>query len=234
MANINKINDSTYTLEEDGVRFFLLIGDGKAAMIDTGMNSVDAKRIGESITDKPIILINTHGDPDHISGNDQFAEVYINKEELDNYKLYNHKDTKFRFVEDNEIIDLGNRPLKIIFLQGHTPGSIAILDINNRVLISGDSIQDGRVYMFGEMRNINLYHKTLNDLYNNHLNEFDSIYPSHGSLPVSKDLIKKLIDGSKKIIDKQVEGQIINLHNHEIRYVDLGYAGFLLDKETKN
>jgi hydroxyacylglutathione hydrolase len=42
-------------------------------------------------------------------------------------------------VEDNDIIDLGNRPIKIISIPGHTPGSIAVLDINNRVLIGGDS-----------------------------------------------------------------------------------------------
>ena len=31
-----------------------------------------------------------------------------------------------------------------------TPGSIAILDINNRVLIAGDSVQDGNIFMFKE------------------------------------------------------------------------------------
>lgn len=230
MTRINKINETTYTLEEDGVRFFLLIGDTKACMIDTGMNSANAKEIGESITDKEIILINTHGDPDHISGNDGFDEVYLNEEEIENYQLYNTKETKFNYLHNNETIDLGNRPLKIIFLQGHTPGSIAILDVNNKILISGDSIQDGKIFMFGKIRNINLYNKTLKDLWNNHSNEFETIYPSHGSLPVKKDLIEKLIDGSNQIISGNIKGEIIDYHGHKIKYVDLGYAGFLLDK----
>ena len=41
-------------------------------------------------------------------------------------------------VKEGDIIDLGARPLEIIDNPGHTPGSIAILDINNRVLIGGD------------------------------------------------------------------------------------------------
>lgn len=52
-------------------------------------------------------------------------------------------------IKEGDVIDLGDRPLKIIDLPGHTPGSIAVLDVKNRVLISGDSVQDSNIYMFG-------------------------------------------------------------------------------------
>ena len=52
-------------------------------------------------------------------------------------------------IKEGDVIDLGDRTLKIIDLPGHTPGSIAVLDVKNRVLISGDSVQDSNIYMFG-------------------------------------------------------------------------------------
>ena len=73
MAEIIKINDKTWRIEDGMVRFYLLCGDEKAALVDTGMNVPEARTIAEGLTDLPIILINTHADPDHISGNGAFA-----------------------------------------------------------------------------------------------------------------------------------------------------------------
>ena len=50
------------------------------------------------------------------------------------------------------MIELGDRPLRVIDIPGHTPGSIAILDERYSVLISGDSVEDGNVFMFGIYR----------------------------------------------------------------------------------
>lgn len=77
MAEAIKINETTFRIEDDGVRFFLLIGTNKALLVDSGMNTPNAKDIVSELTNLPIILINTHGDMDHISGNDLFEEFYI-------------------------------------------------------------------------------------------------------------------------------------------------------------
>lgn len=45
MAEIIKINDSTWRIEDGHVRFFLFCGTSKAALIDSGMTTVDAKEI---------------------------------------------------------------------------------------------------------------------------------------------------------------------------------------------
>ncbi len=52
MAEIIKINEDTYRIEDGGVSFFVFCGKEKAAVIDTGMNAPDAKKIAESITDQ--------------------------------------------------------------------------------------------------------------------------------------------------------------------------------------
>lgn len=81
MAETIKINENTYRIEDGHVRFYLFIGKEKAALIDTGMYVPDAKAIAEEITDLPLILINTHADPDHISGNGAFDRFYMSAKE---------------------------------------------------------------------------------------------------------------------------------------------------------
>lgn len=228
MQEIIKIDETTYRIEDNGVRFFLLIGENKALMIDSGMNAKNALDIVRPLTNLSIELLNTHGDPDHISGNDSFSEVYINEKEIDNYRSFNKNDIKFNFVKTGDIIDLGNRPLKVIELAGHTPGSIAILDVNNRVLIGGDSIQDGKIFMFGPARDMNLYNQTLNSLWCNYQNDFDVVYPSHSNFPVNKDIIPQLIDASKQIIESNVSGNEVDFHGNKITLCDFGFAGFLV------
>ena len=229
MAEIIQINNNTWRIEDDGVRFFLLTGDESALMIDSGMNTPNAKEIVESITNLPITLLNTHCDIDHISGNNAFEEFYIGENEIDYYLKMHNQTSNIKLVKDKEIIDLGNRKLQIINLPGHTPGSIAILDINNRVLIGGDSIQDGRIFMFGEIRNLNAFIISLQELWNNYQNEFDVVYPSHGSVPINKDIIPKIIDAAKQIKENKVQGERIEMMSKEITYYDFGYVGFLCD-----
>ena len=145
MAEIMQINDNSWRIEDNGVRFFYWPDQKSMLMIAVWIHQCQA--IAESITKLPIILLNTHADPDHISGNGSFNDFYMHPDEEDNYRAHGGVGSILP-VKENDIIDIGNRPLKIIFIPGHTPGSIAVLDINNRVLISGDSIQDGNIFMF--------------------------------------------------------------------------------------
>ncbi len=227
MTDIIQINDTTWRIEDNGVRFFLLAGTEKALLIDSGMNTPHAKQIAESITKLPIMLLNTHADPDHISGNSGFDTFYMHPDEEDIYRAYGGLGA-FLPVKDNDIIDLGNRPLRIIFIPGHTPGSIAVLDTNSRVLVSGDSIQDGNIFMFKEYRNMSLYVESLKKL-SIYTDEFDTIYPSHGSFPVSLGLIAKLIEGAEQIINGTAKGKVIDMFGTPVIFYKFPYAGFLCD-----
>jgi len=113
MAEVIQINDTTWRIEDNGVRFFLLAGTEKALLIDSGMNTLNAKQIAESITKLPIMLLNTHADPDHISGNSNFDYSYMHPDEEDNYRALGGLGAILP-AKDNDIIDLGSRPLKII------------------------------------------------------------------------------------------------------------------------
>jgi len=227
MADIIQINDTTWRIEDRGVRFFLLTGTKKALLIDSGMNTPNAKQIAESITKLPIILLNTHADPDHISGNSSFECFYMHPDEEDNYRAHGGSGIILP-VKESDIIDIGNRLLKIIFIPGHTPGSIAVLDINSKVLISGDAIQDGNIFMFNKRRNLSLYVKSLKKL-SMYTDEFDTIYPSHGSFPVLPELIAALIEGAEQIINGTAKGKIVDMFGTPVMLYKFPYAGFLCD-----
>lgn len=226
MADIIRVNDNTYRIEDGGVRFFLLTGEERALMIDSGMNTPDAKTIVEGLTDLPIELLNTHADRDHVAGNEAFKQFYMSPAEADNLKAKGESLTKRIVpVHEGDIIDLGNRPLEIIDNPGHTPGSIAILDINNRVLIGGDAIQDGNIFMFGPQRNIHDYVRSLKHILT-FKHRFDTIYPSHGNFPVEPGLIEQLIEGAESIIRGEVKGEEMDLFGNPIRLYKFPYAGF--------
>lgn len=225
MAEVIRINEKTFRIEDDMVRFFLFCGNEKAALIDSGMKVSDAKEIAMGLTDLPIIMVNTHADPDHISGNAAFDEVYMSPLEEDNYRE-NKGTGNIIPVREGDVINLGGRTLKVIDIPGHTPGSIALLDENYRVLVSGDSVQDGMIFMFGEKRDLNAYIVSMKHLLE-YDGMYDEIYAMHGSFPVKGDLIEKLIDGAEKIRDGKVNGTEVEVFGKKILRYAFEYAGFL-------
>lgn len=222
---IIQIDSQTWRIENNGVRFFLLVGNEKGLLVDSGMTITNAREIAETLTDLPIELIITHADRDHIAGNDAFEYAYMHPSEYVNY-VNHHLKCQPKPIFDGDIIDLGNRQIRIIHLPGHTPGSIALLDISRRVLISGDPIQDGRIFMFGPMRNMSAYRHSLIHL-KKYISEFDEIYPSHGSFPISPSIIDSLIDGARKVENGEIEPIEVTVHGKLIHECKIDVASFL-------
>lgn len=54
---------------------YLIIGDEKAMLIDTGYGYADLCAAVRSVTDKPLVIVNTHGHCDHTGGNGWFREM---------------------------------------------------------------------------------------------------------------------------------------------------------------
>lgn len=228
MADIIQLNESTWSIEDGHVRFYLLCGTKRAILIDSGMTTRNARDIAEGITDLPLSLINTHTDRDHTAGNGAFDEIYMSPKEEPQYKSQGGSGTIIPVKEGDEI-DLGDRTLFIIDIPGHTPGSIAILDRKYRVLISGDSVQNSNIFMFGERRNL---HDFINSM--KHLKEYDGtydeIYPMHGTLPEKPELVDKLLCGAQLILDGKVKGEPVSMFGNEVLLYRFDYAGFFCDK----
>ena len=226
--DIVKMSENSWRIEDEDVRFFLLAGDEKALLIDSGMKIHNAKEIAQKLVSLPIELLNTHGDMDHVGSNGEFEKFYMNPAETSNYYKTQKKTGCFIPVEDGDILDLGNRKLEIIHIPGHTPGSIAVLDIDNRILYGGDTVQDGSIFMFGVQREFQAYMHSLKKL-ERCRERFDEIYPSHGTIPVQPELISKLYDGVGNILKGAVSAEDVKFHNIPLKRYDVGCAKFLCD-----
>ena len=224
-----QINPNTWRIEEGEVRFFLLAGAERALLIDSGMMVHNAKDIAQGLTDLPISLLNTHADRDHTGSNEQFESCYMHPAEEPLYRRFGGTGSVLP-VRDGDILDLGQRRLRIIHLPGHTPGSIAVLDVNNRALISGDPIQEnGRIFMFGEHRNMPDFIQSLEQL-ETQADQFDEIWPSHGNIPVSPSLIRKLHDGAQAVLAGELQGTPTEFFEERITAYDLGFTALWCDR----
>ena len=223
---MKELFENTWSLEDNGVRIFLLAGTEKALVIDTGMTGIALEEQIRQHTGLPFSLLNTHADRDHIGGNFRFSEFYLHPSEAAFYRNTQGGTGKMLPVFDGDTIDLGDRILEIIHLPGHTPGSITVLDRKNRCLIGGDPIQeDGDIYMFGAHRDMEAYIASLGRL--DLRTDFDFIFPSHAKEKVGRAAIPLLIDGAQRILSGEIEGKEQERHGRKILSFDAGISRFL-------
>lgn len=175
-----------WRIEDGEVRAFLFTGKDRAVLIDTGFGNI--KNAVAQCTKLPVTLINTHADRDHVGGNAFFERAGMHPSEYAHYYEKVAADARVFPLWEGDIIDLGDRQFEVLLIPGHTPGSIALLDRENRILLSGDSVSKAPVYMFGQARNLSAYIESLEKLLSLR-GCFDSIYPSHGPFPLEPDFI---------------------------------------------
>lgn len=73
-----QIRKGTWEIDEfDVASMFLLEGKERAMLIDTGMGIGDLRGAVEMITDKPLVVVHSHGHIDHTGNARQFDEVWI-------------------------------------------------------------------------------------------------------------------------------------------------------------
>jgi len=109
----------------------------------------------------PVGLINTHGHFDHLMGNSFVEKTWGIKSEIhqeDNYLVEQASNQALMFgmsmpkpplpvafFDDGDTITFGNSSLKIIYVPGHSPGSVAFYSEADKLLIAGDIIFNGSV-----------------------------------------------------------------------------------------
>ena len=80
-----EIEDGIYEIDEfDCVSVFVIVGEKRALVVDTGTGIGDLKWIiEEKITDKPYDVVLTHNHGDHTGGAGFFDEVWIHAADMD-------------------------------------------------------------------------------------------------------------------------------------------------------
>ena len=76
---VYKLTDDVYAIYEDGhfeeVISYLILGEEKAALIDTANDIGNIKTLAEKLTTLPILVVNTHTHVDHVGGNHLFKDI---------------------------------------------------------------------------------------------------------------------------------------------------------------
>jgi glyoxylase-like metal-dependent hydrolase (beta-lactamase superfamily II) len=151
---VKKLRDNIYLLDDAGeATGYLVLGENKAIVIDTMIGYENVYQVVRSLTDLPLMVINTHGHCDHIYGNVYFDKAYMNPADLPvarehmNFPEFQEECEKrhlkmpeFCPIYPGDVIELGNQNLEIIGLPGHTPGGICLLLSKDKVLFTGDGI----------------------------------------------------------------------------------------------
>lgn len=215
--DIIKIDDNTWMVEDvlgpgSVTRFFVLAGKEKGLMIDAGMNTKDAKDIAEKILrdagilskngneNYPVLFAITHAHGDHLGGASAFDRFYVTQVDYDTFNLKEqYPDAALEPIDEDFVFDLGDRKVRVFLNPGHTPGSVAYLDEVNRYLFTGDSVQNGHIFMFGDTCAADKFGESLLSLAKRTEGKFDKIYGCHGAAPLGPDQIMKVAKAWDKI-----------------------------------
>ena len=81
-----------------------------------------------------------------------------------------------------------------------------LLEREKRMLISGDTIQDGDIFMFGAGRNMQALQNSLKKM-TAMADAFDTIWPSHGNYPLKADIIPGILKGAQDMMAGKLQGQ---------------------------
>ena len=201
---VNQINERMWALDQAGrVRSYLLAGEEKALLVDTCFGGAIAS-LCASLTDKPITLVNTHADPDHVGGNRHFAPPFMHPAELDHYRQVCPDAPTPRPLEEGKVLDFAPFRLEAVHLPGHTPGSIALLERERRFVLSGDVVSTLPIFLFGPWRNVADYQASLRKL-EGLSGAYDTIYPSHGDLPLTVERLEATISGIRQVLEGEGE-----------------------------
>ncbi|WP_326513231.1 MBL fold metallo-hydrolase [Clostridium intestinale] len=236
-----KLSNRLYRITEfSGVCCYLIVGDNKACLLDTCCGYGNIKEYAETLTDKPIFLILTHGHYDHMGGAALFDEVYMNLDDMPVFK--NHGDMKLRIketkafpqtahvkekdivptrveeikdIKDGDIFDLGGITIKMILVKGHTPGMMCPLIQEEKSIIFGDACGVG-VLLFDEYSsNVSEYKNSLLNLKKyEHL--YNTVYRNHGTFFSNKDLLDNVIECCDLILEGKDDREPVEIHGYKL------------------
>ena len=175
---IDQVEESTYIISEyrhwEETHCYLLIGNDRALLIDTGLGISNIYEQVRKLTNKPVAAVATHIHWDHIGGHKYFPEFYAHEAELDwlngkfplplqavknmvadrcelpedfcfdGYAIFQGKPG--RLLDDGDTIDLGGRNIQVLHTPGHSPGHLCFWEDEKGYLYSGDLVYEGTLF----------------------------------------------------------------------------------------
>ena len=233
-------------------QIYLLLGNKEAVLIDTGMGIGSLANEVRKITNLPIVVIDTHGHPDHAGGNGEFSEVWLDQKDEKVYeemvseeyrtndirKIFKHPVPEFenelipflpqtRPLLNDQIFDLGNHRLRIIETPGHTPGSVCVYYSVAQILFSGDTVSATDQWLYlkhsTSLETYALSLKKLLDL------QIKYLLPGHLPRPVDPKMILNKMELSMRVISGEISGKEVKTFAGQGYIATKGDASIIYD-----
>lgn len=210
---------------------YLLLGKGKACLIDTGLGVANIKKVIDKITSLPILVVTTHVHWDHIGGHRFFDEFAVHEDEREwimgrfplplsavkqnllngncefpkSFNIENYKIFSAipqLILQDGDEIDLGKRTVKVLHTPGHSPGHCCFYEAEKGYLYSGDLIYKGCLDMFYPTTNPKLFVQSVSKIAEL---DISRILPGHYSLDIPVDIISQI---KKAFLNLEKDGEL--------------------------
>jgi hydroxyacylglutathione hydrolase len=148
---VHAYNSSFYILRQSGcVHYekpflYLILGSERALLVDTGAGASDAAvPVMTLVGAKALTVAHSHAHGDHTAGDAGFAA-------LPNVTLVPAKveaqNEAFAMRDLIGAIDLGGRVVDVMAIPGHQPAHLAYYDRATGILLTGDHLYPGRLYV---------------------------------------------------------------------------------------
>lgn len=216
-AKITQLRPNVHLIDDAGESTcYLITGSEKALLVDSVNGYEDLHAIVRSLTDLPVIVVNTHGHGDHILGNVYFDEAWLHpadfalhdeffgyaKAEMDKHGL---KPCSLKALEVGQIFDLGGVQLEVVDLKGHTAGSIGLLDKAARIIYTGDGLNTHLWMQLDHSLPISTMLETFRKLKAEHGQDFDYVAHGHAKVLRDKEILDWMIRGCEDILAGRTE-----------------------------
>lgn len=238
---VYKITDSIYAIYEMGqfeeVISYLILGEKRALLFDTGIGVGDIGTLVATLTDLPVSVLNSHTHYDHVGGNHYFEKIYgtstkytidhsagrtndeirefvgpgwVWKPMPNGVTVDNYHSKHFNItntIDDGDTIDLGGRILHIFLVPGHTPDALVVMDREERLLFMGDTFYPASLYAHMGDANFSDYVKSAEKLAAM-AEHVDILLPAHNEPWVSADYLPAMYQGFLDIQKPDAEYRI--------------------------
>lgn len=222
------INENTFIISEychwEQTHSYLLVGEKRALLVDTGLGISNIYDEVKKLTDKPVTAVPTHIHWDHVGGLKYFPDFYCHSAELDwldggfpldisiirnmvldrctppedfdinSYEVFQGKPS--RVLYGNEIIDIGERQIEVIHTPGHSPGHMCFYERKNGFLFTGDLVYKGELLAYFPSTDPKAYLSSLEKI--SELN-VKRAFPAHHSLDIYPEIIVRMRDELRKL-----------------------------------
>lgn len=213
--------------EYELVNCYLIEGEEKACLIDTGAGIADIAAVAKTLTDKPLTVLITHAHEDHLGGGVWFPEVCVHPADFRTARLYFNPFVKMGFlhlqnkkrkshavsylaafqrdyrpklipVNDGDTFDLGGRKIETYSTPGHSVGSLTFRDTRTGAVFVGDNVDLWTTLHYPCAASMQTWLQSAEKTLAVAGNA--PIYGGHGKKPLSKQDLETLIGWGKELV----------------------------------